>query len=102
MVSVFHFINCKTYSYYDFSETLRKFPPGAIMVRKVTKDYKVADSKVVLKKGSTVMASVYAIHHDPEFYPEPEEFIPERFTPEEVAKRHPLSYLPFGEGPRID
>ena len=78
------------------------FPPGATIIRKATKDYKVPDSDVVLKKGSTVMASVYAIQHDPEFYPEPEEFIPERFTPEEVAKRHPLSYLPFGEGPRFD
>lgn len=44
------------------------------------------------------MYSILGIHHDPEFYPDPEEFIPERFSPEEVKKRPSCSFLPFGDG----
>lgn len=37
---------------------------------------------------------------DPEYYPDPEKFNPENFRPENKAKRHSMTFLPFGDGPR--
>lgn len=89
------------YSVFDISESLRKFPPGASLIRSVTKDYHVPDTRIILKKGMTVLVSIYGIHHDPEIYPNPEKFDPDRFSHENSSKRHPMAFIPFGEGPRI-
>lgn len=83
------------------NESLRKYPPAANLLRSVTKDYQVRNSSVIFKKGMGVMVPVYSIHHDAEFYPDPERYDPDRFAPEEAAKRIPFTFMPFGEGPRI-
>lgn len=82
-------------------ETLRKYPVVSSLQRTPIRDYLIPHTNIVLPKGRPVMIPVHAIHHDEAIYPQPEKFDPDRFTPEEVSKRHQFSYLPFGEGPRI-
>lgn len=65
-----------------------------------TKPYHVAVNNVTIEQNTLVMIPVYAIHHDPEVYPNPETFDPDRFLPEAVQSRPSCSFLPFGEGPR--
>jgi len=83
------------------SETLRKYPPLPILNRECTKDYKIPGTDVVLEKGLATVIPIYALHHDPKYYPDPERFDPERFNEDENENRHQYVYLPFGEGPRI-
>lgn len=47
-----------------------------------------------------VWIPVQGIQQDPEFYPEPEIFNPDRFTYDNIKKRDPMTFLPFGDGPR--
>lgn len=49
----------------------------------------------------SVSIPIYGIHLDEQYYDNPEEFRPERFTEEEKAKRPNYTYLPFGDGPRV-
>src|SRR5699024_10874787 len=44
--------------------------------------------------------SIMALHYNPEFYPEPEHFNPERFMPENKHLLVPYTFLAFGDGPR--
>ncbi|CAG9819594.1 unnamed protein product [Phaedon cochleariae] len=82
-------------------ETLRKHPPIPVMPRVCNTDFKIPGTEVVIEKGTTIQLPFRAIHMDPDYYPDPEKFDPERFNEENKAKRHPFAFLPFGEGPRI-
>lgn len=67
-----------------------------------TQDYLIPDSNILIKKETPVFVSLYkGLHYDPEHFPDPEKFDPERFSEVNKATRHPFSYIPFGEGPHI-
>lgn len=90
-----------TYMEQVLEETMRLYPALSMLPRVVTRDYQIPDTKSVLEKGTRVLVPVYAIHRDPEFYPDPDRFDPERFSEENKKNRPHFAYLPFGEGPRI-
>ncbi|KAH8275378.1 hypothetical protein KR026_006051, partial [Drosophila bipectinata] len=81
-------------------ETLRKYPVLAHLTRMTETDFSPEDPKYFIAKGTIVVIPALGIHYDPDIYPEPEKFRPERFTEEAVAARPSCTWLPFGEGPR--
>jgi len=87
------------------SETLRKYPVLPFLDRACTRDWRIPNSSghsnATLPRGTATYVPVYGIHHDPQHYPDPQRFDPERFTEENTKKRHQFTYLPFGAGPRI-
>ena len=79
-------------------ETLRKYPPAWVGPRRAIEAFEF--------EGATVPARAFvnycswASHHLPDVFPEPEEFRPERFTPEARAALPKGAYVPFGGGSR--
>ncbi|KAI7815421.1 cytochrome p450 [Rhyzopertha dominica] len=82
-------------------ETLRKYPPGTMIARKCSEDYPIEGTDVVLEKGTGVMISILGLHKDPEYFPNPEKFDPDRYNDENRVNIPSCVYMPFGEGPRI-
>ena len=81
-----------------FDETLRKYPPAWIGPRRSVEPFEFAGHSVPAR--AFVNYSSWASHHLPEVFPEPEEFRPERFTPEAKAALPKGAYVPFGGGSR--
>jgi cytochrome P450 len=88
-----------TYTKMIFDETLRLYPPAWGQPRQSI-DEDVIDG-YYLPKNAFVSLNQYTTHRHPEFWEKPEEFDPERFTPDKVKGRPRFSYFPFGGGARV-
>lgn len=84
-----------------FSETLRKYPILPFLDRIANADYPVPGTNTVMPKGQRIFIPIYAIQRDPEYYPDPDTFDPDRFTFEAVKSRNAMTFLSFGDGPRL-
>jgi cytochrome P450 len=80
-------------------ETMRLYPPAYVLTRAALRDVEIGGVRV--RKGQTVLLSPYTMHRRPDYFPEPQRFDPERFTPENEKKLPRHAYMPFGAGPRI-
>lgn len=69
-------------------------------MRQALKEYTFTDFNFTIPKGQKVWIPAFAIQRDPDIYPDPDTFDPERFSEENIKQRHPMYYLPFGDGPR--
>lgn len=79
-------------------ETLRLYPPAFGFGRQTLEPFTVGDTH--FPQGAVILFSVYATHHRPDLWPEPEAFRPERFL-DKAATPDRYTYLPFGAGARI-
>jgi len=80
-------------------EVLRLYPPAWIGPRRAVRDFEFGGHAV--PRGAYVNYSSWASHRIPEVFPEPEAFIPERFTAERKAALPRGGYVPFGGGQRV-
>ncbi|KAJ8718251.1 hypothetical protein PYW08_002488 [Mythimna loreyi] len=87
------------YLWAAIGEAQRLYPVLGVIFRETMEDYTLPGG-VVLEKGMRVHIPVYYLHKNPKYFPNPEEFRPERFLGDEKYSINPYTYMPFGEGPR--
>ncbi|HVP09477.1 MAG TPA: cytochrome P450 [Burkholderiales bacterium] len=80
-------------------ESMRLYPPAYVFSRRAAGDDRLGPYE--LPAGAHIIISPYALHRRPDYWPEPDQFWPERFAPGARTDRPKLAYLPFGGGPRI-
>ena len=81
------------------NESMRLCPPLHIFDRKCEETCQI-NERLTIPSGMDVIVPIYALHHDPEAWPDPEVYDPERFRGPAKDTRHPFQFLPFGAGPR--
>lgn len=88
-----------TYTKMVIQESMRLYPPAWLITRFAENEDRVGGYPIPAR--TNVLMSPYITHRHPEFWVNPEEFDPERFTAEASAKRPVYAYFPFGGGPRL-
>ncbi|XP_042886029.1 cytochrome P450 3A7-like [Penaeus japonicus] len=81
-------------------ETLRLYPTSVYLERMCERNYRIPGTDLTIAPGTVVSCPVWTVHRDPKYWPEPEEFRPERFLPENKANIANFTHMPFGVGPR--
>jgi cytochrome P450 len=89
------------YTSQALSEAMRLYPPVWSIARRADQDDVIAGYQV--DAGTFVVMSPWIVHRDPELWPNPEGFDPDRFGPDGIAHqkgRPRCAYFPFSVGPR--
>ncbi|KAF2886236.1 hypothetical protein ILUMI_19937, partial [Ignelater luminosus] len=79
-------------------ETLRIYPSLPFYSRQLQED--IVYDGMTFPKDLDLVIFAYGIHRNPELFPEPLRFLPERFLTDNIGKKFPYGYIPFSAGPR--
>ncbi|XP_018404187.1 PREDICTED: cytochrome P450 9e2-like [Cyphomyrmex costatus] len=98
-------INGMKYLNAVINEALRKYPVQLLTDRLCVKDFELPPTlpnakPYLVKEGTSLFIPIYALQHDPKYFPEPDKFKPERFF-DEKDQCNLNAYYPFGLGPRM-
>ncbi|XP_035217885.1 cytochrome P450 4C1-like isoform X3 [Stegodyphus dumicola] len=80
------------------AEVMRIYPAAPLIAINYKENKKIGN--YVVPKDTLCLLCLYKLHRDEKYFPNPEEFDPERFSPENCKARHPHSYIPFSVGQR--
>lgn len=81
-------------------ETLRLYPPVHVFSRQAIGE-DVLSNNVRVPPRSFITIASWVLHRHKKYWEEPDNFLPERFLPENAHQIHQYAYIPFGAGPRI-
>ena len=81
-----------------FAEAMRLYPPAWAMGRMSTRPVQLGP--YTIPTGAHVFFSQYIMGRDPQYFPDPLRFDPDRFSSENKARRPKFTYFPFGGGNR--
>ncbi|XP_054083119.1 probable cytochrome P450 313a4 [Zeugodacus cucurbitae] len=101
-VTAVEYDDLKKLPYLDMfiAETMRVAPPIPYIGRQASQDTELCPG-VTIPKDMQIVIPIYELHRRKEIWgPNANRFNPDNFLPENIAKRHPCSYIPFSKGPR--
>jgi cytochrome P450 len=82
-----------------FEESLRLYPPGWGEMRETITDDEI--NGYAIERKSMIVLCQWVTHRHPDFWPDPEQFDPNRFMGSTAKTRHRFAFFPFGGGPRV-
>jgi cytochrome P450 len=87
-----------TYTERVIKESMRLYPPAWSLARTVIADFDMRGYRI--PAGANVVMSQWIMHRSAAYFPDPEKFDPDRWSPEKAQKLPRFAYFPFGGGPR--
>ena len=79
-------------------ESMRLYPPAWSLARTVVAPFELRG--YTIPAGANVVMSQWIMHRNPRYFPDPEKFDPDRWSPDRAQKLPRFAYFPFGGGPR--
>ncbi|XP_033225548.1 cytochrome P450 9e2-like [Belonocnema kinseyi] len=97
---------CKDLNYLEqvINESIRFFPDTGTFRKICTYETQLVGYdglSCLVKPGHVIAISAHGLHKDPKYWPDPEQFDPDRFSEERKHDLHKFAFLPFGAGPRM-
>ena len=86
------------YTQWCIKEAMRLYAPVDSIFREIEEDMEIDGHWI--PKGMVIYIPIHTIHHNPQVWPNPEEFDPLRFDPSNAKGRDPYAYMAFSAGSR--